>query len=459
MEKSKEQFRTIVEKYYVLDKNQGITLIALVITIIVLLILAGVTINLTLGENGIFKTAGQAAEKHTKSVLKEEIELAIVDIQTEELARGNFVTLEKLANRDLVNKLAGIEATLENNEIIGSYKEYEYVIDKNFKVTIGGKVQGINIQYTLNSNNYINGDIILTILATSTNGEITKIEAPSELMKNEDGTYTITQNGNYEFTVIDSAGTSKSKTITIQNIDKLAPLDFAPTINELKSTSFVITVDVEDEESNETNVKSGIERYEYYVNGTKYESTENNYKVTGLNKTTQYSIYVIAFDKAGNDKKSETISTTTTNGDYPTLTLDGMYCIDPASDALLGECYDNDYNSYQEVNKYVMHNGYSIKIDPECWGKYLSIYCQTPSDSYRYGYVVFETTHLKTDIKNGHGYVEDFTGASIHELQVQSILIPAGAYWVRFETGTTGDINFNVYEVWCSEENLTGTIY
>ena len=43
-------------------KNKGITLIALVITIIVLLILAGVTINLTLGENGIFKTAEMAGK-------------------------------------------------------------------------------------------------------------------------------------------------------------------------------------------------------------------------------------------------------------------------------------------------------------------------------------------------------------------------------------------------------------
>ena len=34
-----------------IKKERGITLIALVITIIVLLILAGVTINLTLGEN------------------------------------------------------------------------------------------------------------------------------------------------------------------------------------------------------------------------------------------------------------------------------------------------------------------------------------------------------------------------------------------------------------------------
>lgn len=44
--------------------DQGITLIALVITIIVMLILAGVTINLTLGDNGIFSKAKEARNKY-----------------------------------------------------------------------------------------------------------------------------------------------------------------------------------------------------------------------------------------------------------------------------------------------------------------------------------------------------------------------------------------------------------
>ena len=45
----------------IMKKNQrGITLIALVVTIIVLLILAGVAITLSIGDNGIFKRAGQA---------------------------------------------------------------------------------------------------------------------------------------------------------------------------------------------------------------------------------------------------------------------------------------------------------------------------------------------------------------------------------------------------------------
>ena len=43
--------------------NKGITLIALVITIIVLLILAGVTIAALSGDNGILKRAAEAKEQ------------------------------------------------------------------------------------------------------------------------------------------------------------------------------------------------------------------------------------------------------------------------------------------------------------------------------------------------------------------------------------------------------------
>ena len=54
-----------------LKGQNGITLVALVITIIVLLILAGVTISLTLGDKGIFTTAQQAAKNYTNESNKE----------------------------------------------------------------------------------------------------------------------------------------------------------------------------------------------------------------------------------------------------------------------------------------------------------------------------------------------------------------------------------------------------
>ena len=45
-----------------MKKNKGITLVALIVTIIILIILAGVSINLVLGDNGIITLAKRAKE-------------------------------------------------------------------------------------------------------------------------------------------------------------------------------------------------------------------------------------------------------------------------------------------------------------------------------------------------------------------------------------------------------------
>ncbi len=54
-----------------MQKNKGITLMVLVITIIVMLILAGVAISMTIGENGIFSKSKQGAEIYKNSVNSE----------------------------------------------------------------------------------------------------------------------------------------------------------------------------------------------------------------------------------------------------------------------------------------------------------------------------------------------------------------------------------------------------
>ncbi len=53
-------------------KNKGITLVALVVTIIIMLILAGVTLRLTLGDNGLFKMAKNSVKAYEESSEKEE---------------------------------------------------------------------------------------------------------------------------------------------------------------------------------------------------------------------------------------------------------------------------------------------------------------------------------------------------------------------------------------------------
>ena len=57
-----------MKKIALFTQNKGITLIALVVTIVVLLILAGITINLVFSENGIIAKAREAAEKTNEAM-------------------------------------------------------------------------------------------------------------------------------------------------------------------------------------------------------------------------------------------------------------------------------------------------------------------------------------------------------------------------------------------------------
>ncbi len=68
-------------------KECGITLIALVITIIVLIILAGVSLNLVFGENGIIGQAKEAKKKTEVASEEEAISLALLSINLKENAQ------------------------------------------------------------------------------------------------------------------------------------------------------------------------------------------------------------------------------------------------------------------------------------------------------------------------------------------------------------------------------------
>lgn len=55
--------------------DAGITLVALVVTIIVLLVLAGVTVSMALNNNGIIFQAKLAGEKYSESAADEQLKL------------------------------------------------------------------------------------------------------------------------------------------------------------------------------------------------------------------------------------------------------------------------------------------------------------------------------------------------------------------------------------------------
>ena len=92
-------------------KENGITLVALVVTIIVLLILAGVSITMISGDDGIATRASQAASKTDVGNVEDAINLAVSTAKTEHYAKyaeGSVTSLKPaLTGEDLNSALSG----------------------------------------------------------------------------------------------------------------------------------------------------------------------------------------------------------------------------------------------------------------------------------------------------------------------------------------------------------------
>lgn len=119
--------------------GKGITLIALVVTIIILIILAGISINLVLGENGIINKAKEASQRHEIEEVREKIEMAIAEIVVENT--NTEFNMKSIINL-LPQKLKGVtwnEGVAENTEEpYGMYGKYEFYINKDYKLIITG---------------------------------------------------------------------------------------------------------------------------------------------------------------------------------------------------------------------------------------------------------------------------------------------------------------------------------
>ena len=87
-EKAMEQENFTNNKKQVLKNEIGITLIALVVTIVVLLILAGITINMLFSNEGVFKTAEEAANAWNEATINEQASLDNLAEQIDTLVNG-----------------------------------------------------------------------------------------------------------------------------------------------------------------------------------------------------------------------------------------------------------------------------------------------------------------------------------------------------------------------------------
>ncbi|MNS98484.1 hypothetical protein D3C72_1328530 [compost metagenome] len=104
-------------------KNKGITLIALIITIIILLILATISISMITGENGILSKAKTASEQTKLTQEEEENRLSSLNtyIDNTITSRGDTSAVNNLANPILLTN-AVLSNTGSGSRAAGTYK-------------------------------------------------------------------------------------------------------------------------------------------------------------------------------------------------------------------------------------------------------------------------------------------------------------------------------------------------
>lgn len=281
-------------------KEFGITLISFVITIIILIILAGVAINLSIGENGIFTKAKNASEKYKIAQIRETVELGILDVEMKEVNLGNEVTVEQ-ALIEIEEK--GIFEEIDLKEQTGICEGYIIKLgyNENGKVIIDGieKDEGERITVKTEPLGFTNGNVEIEIGVSPNQINITNIEVPNEITQKENGKYEVTKNGIYLIKVTLENGVTLEKEIKIEQIDKLPPKSFEIT-TENTENGFIIMGDTIDEEATEDSACSGIDRYEYIiVDQAGNETIYNNKEIKNL-ADGKYTLYAIAYDKAGN---------------------------------------------------------------------------------------------------------------------------------------------------------------
>lgn len=119
-----------------LKENKGVTLVALVITIIVLLILAGVTLSMVMGESGIFGKANNANVATRLADAKDAVNLAVMEATAAQYSDKDGSTVSD----KLFTGTAADDIALVNSQLNG------YFIDASGKVFKGSDATGTAIK-------------------------------------------------------------------------------------------------------------------------------------------------------------------------------------------------------------------------------------------------------------------------------------------------------------------------
>ena len=207
--------------------EKAITLIALVVTIVILLILAGVTITMTLGQNGLFTRAREGRAAYEESEVRDDLSMLITQYTWD---KASEKTDKSLGDYLKENGATSVKANADGTTLEVEYKGYVFTVNKDSgEITsvskAGPRPQVSGVKVTEDSagqgNNVEQGKIAadsgkkLYITFTSSIEGGTTTVSPAV-------PYEVSKNGSYKFTI---TGTVGGKTYS---------LEYTVTINQYK---------------------------------------------------------------------------------------------------------------------------------------------------------------------------------------------------------------------------------
>ena len=343
----------------VLKQKSGITLIALVITIVVLLIMAGFSVSVMVGDNSVIDQAKNSKEEMEIAQWEEKINQAIIeaeggnrDVILDDII-GELIDKGVIEDPDDVDRYTGTVTTKEPEHIIegllDDYVDAPPSLAENVKFTITPNTP-TNKPVVLKIETGIEGFTLQYSLDDGENWEDYD-EAKGITLEHNDVVFARLWSGLKE---------SEYATANVENIDRLPPNSFSVTVSEVGINEITVTGGTVDAEKTDEDACSGINGY-YFSNdgGVTWEPSvpqkDPNYTFEGLEPDTNYDIVIKAEDNAGNEvetvKKPQ--KTEPDKLDPPTMTFKSKTTSSITVDAVVQDKAGRDitYTLYVSTNK------------------------------------------------------------------------------------------------------------
>ncbi len=306
-------------------KQRGVTIIALTVTIIVLLILAGISISILTGDSKLIGKSEQSKRETEIMQYQEKLEI----LKQLEYTNNYTTDIEQFLNNyaevvgqdEMFKQNKGITPDVTNNLVTVITKEgYKFEVTMDDVIYVGDEnddnidINNVRVTIQATPTDWTNGKVRIKISTNTTNvtkqysldsgNNWKKYENEIEIQDNGTEIQARAVNGNNEITNI--------VTKRIENIDRLEPNNFTPRVSKT-TNSLEITASTTDKEATTKDGKSGIEGYKFSKdNGSNWTDikSEGKYTFDNLKPGTTYPIKVKAIDNAGNEAET-TINGTT----------------------------------------------------------------------------------------------------------------------------------------------------